>query len=235
MHGGQAAPHEGPHQSSPEENVSDRAAAGDSAVERVADADLHVDVEGVEDGEDSARASTAVQHKQQDPGRRIGIAKGKHAIGRCQPMPDGQQVGRVRKEIQILKEIKNLRNFFYFSSESSSRRRSSSKPINTPPGTKSRDGSKNRSHSGTPKSREISPRVSNEEIPLENLNSSPSSRCSSTAASRSHTPSRLTTDSSNGSKEAAPVANGELAVGNSEETSFIAAEKKKGKGIIETV
>lgn len=130
----------------------------------------------------------------------------------------------------------------YSFSESSSRRRSSSKsstaPINTPTSCKSREGSKHRSHSGTPKSRDSSPRASNEEIPLENLNSSPSSRCSSNSASRSHTPSRLTTDSSNGlsiAKEATPAVNLELAVGNSEETSFIAGEKKKAKGAIETV
>lgn len=67
------------------------------------------------------------------------------------------------------------------------------------------------------------------------MNSSPSSRCSS----RSHTPSRLTTDSSNGltiAKEEFPaVVNNEVAAGNSEETSFIAGEKKKAKGAIETV
>lgn len=71
------------------------------------------------------------------------------------------------------------------------------------------------------------------------MNSSPSSRCSSNAASRSHTPSRsqLTTESSNGlsiAKEEFPaVVNGD--VSHSEETSFIAAEKKKTKGAIETV
>lgn len=112
----------------------------------------------------------------------------------------------------------------------------SSAPINTPSGTK------NRSHSGTPRSRESSPRVvrlSSEEIPMENLNSSPSSsRCSSNVPSRSHTPSRLTTDSSNGlsiAKETVPTttANGS-AVQRSEETSFISEERRR-KGAIEIV
>lgn len=130
-------------------------------------------------------------------------------------------------------------NFHVYSNESSSRRRSSSKtssaPINTPSNSKSRDGSKNRSHSGTPKSRDSSPRVNNEEIPLENLNSTPSSRCSS----RSHTPSRLATESCNGlsvAKEVIPQEEHvEMVAGQSEETSFIASEKKKAKGAIETV
>jgi hypothetical protein len=116
-----------------------------------------------------------------------------------------------------------------------SRRRSSSKPSSAPVNTpKSREGSKHRSHSGTPKSRDSSPRINNEEIPLENLNSAGSSRCSSTVPSRSHTPSRLSTDSSNGlsiAKEALPVEEAVV----SEETSFIAGEKKKEKGAIETV
>ncbi|CRK93025.1 CLUMA_CG006566, isoform A [Clunio marinus] len=115
----------------------------------------------------------------------------------------------------------------------SSRRRSSSKtslPINTP------SGSKNRSHSGTPKSRESSPRMHREEIPLEHLNSSPSSRCSSNSASRSQTPSRLITDLNIGmsvAKEGTSQTNGEFTIESSEETSFIAAERKKGT--IETV
>lgn len=71
------------------------------------------------------------------------------------------------------------------------------------------------------------------------MNSSPSSRCSSTAPSRSHTPSRLTTDSSNGlsiAKEEFPaVIDSDVVAGHSEETSFIAGEKKKTKGAIETV
>lgn len=77
-----------------------------------------------------------------------------------------------------------------------------------------------------------------EEIPLENLNSSPSSRCSSNAPSRSHTPSRLVTDTSSGlsiAKEAVPTtsANGSV-VQRSEETSFMGEERRR-KGAIETV
>lgn len=77
-----------------------------------------------------------------------------------------------------------------------------------------------------------------EEIPLENLNSSPSSRCSSNAPSRSHTPSKLVIDSTNGlsiAKEIVPTtsANG-IIVPRSEETSFISEEKRR-KGAIETV
>lgn len=141
-------------------------------------------------------------------------------------------------------------------SESSRHRSSSAKPssapINTPAGTKHRDGSKNRSHSGTPtsKSRDGSPRVNirstSEDIPMENLNSSPSSsRCSSTVPSRSHTPSRLTTDSSNGltltiAKEILPTTattpNGDIVRQRSEETSFMSnSEERRKKGAIETV
>lgn len=128
----------------------------------------------------------------------------------------------------------------------SSRHRSSSAKSSTPIGTPKRDGSKNRSHSGTPKSRDSSPRVlrpTSEEIPLENLNSSsPSSRCSSNAPSRSHTPSRLTTDSTNGlsiAKETVPTtSNGDVVLRQrSEETSFMSGinEEKRRKGMIETV
>ncbi|XP_062563745.1 protein CLEC16A homolog [Armigeres subalbatus] len=76
-------------------------------------------------------------------------------------------------------------------------RRESSQPI-TVSSVKSRETSRNRS-SGTPRSRESSPRVPrprSEEIPLEDFrrsqNASPVSRNSSNAPSRSHTPSRLT-------------------------------------------
>lgn len=132
--------------------------------------------------------------------------------------------------------------------ESSSRHRSSSTKSSTPISTPKRDGSKNRSHSGTPKSRDSSPRVlrpASEEIPLENLNSSsPSSRCSSNAPSRSHTPSRLTTDSTNGlsiAKESVPTtSNGDVVLRQrSEETSFMSGlneeREKRRKGMIETV
>ncbi|CAO1405168.1 unnamed protein product [Diamesa serratosioi] len=122
-------------------------------------------------------------------------------------------------------------------------------PINTP---KPRDVSKNRSGSNTPRSRDNSPRLvrpRSEEIPMEDFrrsqNPSPSSRNSSNAPSRSHTPSRLTTDSSNGiltiAKEASPVVIGEsnectLERTNSEETSFIAnGDDKKRGGNIEIV
>jgi protein CLEC16A len=130
----------------------------------------------------------------------------------------------------------------------------SSAPINTP---KTRDGSKNRSQSGTPRSRDGSPRVlqirpTSEDIPMEHLNSSPSSRCSSNAPSRSHTPSRLTTDSTNGllsvAKEvvaptASSTSNGEVVRQQSEETSFMSSSSSSGgeerekrrKGAIETV
>lgn len=74
-------------------------------------------------------------------------------------------------------------------------RRESSQPI-TVGATKSREASRNRS--GTPRSRESSPRTPrprSEEIPLEDFrrsqNSSPVSRNSSNGPSRSHTPSRL--------------------------------------------
>lgn len=85
---------------------------------------------------------------------------------------------------------------------------------------------------------------------MENLNSSPSSRCSSNAASRSHTPSRLTIDSTNTltiAKEILPATtttaitlNGEVIRQRSEETSFISASsseerEKRRKGAIETV
>lgn len=139
--------------------------------------------------------------------------------------------------------INNLIASLIFS-DSSRRSSSSSKsynsaPINTP---RPRELSKNRSHSNTPKSRDSSPRViNNEEIPLENLNSSPSSRCSSNSASRSHTPSRIKTLDSSVSgpvliRETLPSSSSENAdnsTSNSEETSFIASEKRKG--IIETV
>uniref|UniRef100_A0A2M4BB65 Uncharacterized protein n=1 Tax=Anopheles marajoara TaxID=58244 RepID=A0A2M4BB65_9DIPT len=77
-------------------------------------------------------------------------------------------------------------------------RRDSSQPINVASGAmKSRESSRNRS--GTPRSRESSPRIPrprSEEIPLEDFrrsqNSSPVSRNSSNNPSRSHTPSRLT-------------------------------------------
>ncbi|XP_041763747.1 protein CLEC16A homolog isoform X1 [Anopheles merus] len=77
-------------------------------------------------------------------------------------------------------------------------RRESSQPIGIGSSSlKSRDNSRNRS--GTPRSRESSPRIPrprSEEIPLEDFrrsqNSSPVSRNSSNNPSRSHTPSRLT-------------------------------------------
>lgn len=124
----------------------------------------------------------------------------------------------------------------------SSRRASSSKsgsvPINTP---KPHELSKNRSQSNTPRSRDASPRVFNsEEIPMENLNSSPSSRCSSNSASRSQTPSRIALESAvNGmvsTRDSLPSSssdNADISTSNSEETSFIASEKRKG--VIETV
>ncbi|XP_058116589.1 protein CLEC16A homolog isoform X1 [Anopheles coustani] len=76
-------------------------------------------------------------------------------------------------------------------------RRESSQPIGVGSSQiKSRDNSRNRS--GTPRSRESSPRIPrprSEEIPLEDFrrsqNSSPVSRNSSNNPSRSHTPSRL--------------------------------------------
>ncbi|XP_055636135.1 protein CLEC16A homolog [Toxorhynchites rutilus septentrionalis] len=87
-------------------------------------------------------------------------------------------------------------------------RRESSHPIPVT-STKSRESSRNRS--GTPRSRDSSPRVvrpRSEEIPLEDFrrsqNASPGSRNSSNAPSRAHTPSRLsleptvTTPNSNG-------------------------------------
>lgn len=135
--------------------------------------------------------------------------------------------------------------------------------------TKPRDSSNNRS--STPRSRESSPRVPrprSEEIPLEDFcnsqNSSPASRCSSNAASRSHTPSRLSLEPANNTvstnsgqtsvnvnvalKE--PIIPPVIAVGTvpatitipvelspaSEETSFIANEERhKKRGAIETV
>ncbi|XP_055542845.1 protein CLEC16A homolog [Wyeomyia smithii] len=147
-------------------------------------------------------------------------------------------------------------------------RRESSQPI-TVTTTKPRDASHNRS--STPRSRESSPRVPrprSEEIPLEDFrnsqNSSPVSRGSSNAASRSHTPSRLgvepafsMTSTNNGqnsgninvaSKE--PVIPSVIASNSnpasisipaelsptSEETSFIAnEERQKKRGAIETV
>ncbi|XP_058057293.1 protein CLEC16A homolog isoform X1 [Anopheles bellator] len=77
-------------------------------------------------------------------------------------------------------------------------RRESSQPIGVSSSAmKSRECSRNRS--GTPRSRESSPRIPrprSEEIPLEDFrrsqNSSPVSRGSSNNASRAHTPSRLT-------------------------------------------
>lgn len=76
-------------------------------------------------------------------------------------------------------------------------------------------------------------------------NPSPSSRNSSNVPSRSHTPSRLTTDSSNGilsiAKESLPAVIGEsiestIERTHSEETSFIASEDDKRRyGYIEIV
>lgn len=125
-----------------------------------------------------------------------------------------------------------------------SRRESS--PISTPV-AKSRESSRNRS--GTPRSRESSPRTPrprSEEIPLEDFrrsqNSSPVSRNSSNVPSRSHTPSRLAMDGTpNSSKDNSMLIGGNTSSlsiprENSEETSFIASEDKlKKKGEIETV
>ncbi|XP_058821667.1 protein CLEC16A homolog isoform X2 [Topomyia yanbarensis] len=147
-------------------------------------------------------------------------------------------------------------------------RRESSQPIAVT-SAKPRDSSHNRS--GTPRSRESSPRVlrpRSEEIPLEDFrrsqNSSPVSRGSSNAASRSHTPSRLSLEptgvlSAAGNSQtnvntsiivkehAVPTI---VTVGmnpatiaipvevspTSEETSFIASEERqKKRGAIETV
>lgn len=83
---------------------------------------------------------------------------------------------------------------------------------------------------------------------MENLNSSPSSsRCSSNVPSRSHTPSRLTTESMNAlsiAKEAVPTTSNsseastdgsENVVLRSKETSFISNEERRKKGAIEIV
>ncbi|XP_058447400.1 protein CLEC16A homolog [Malaya genurostris] len=147
-------------------------------------------------------------------------------------------------------------------------RRESSQPIAVT-SAKPRDSSHNRS--STPRSRESSPRVPrprSEEIPLEDFrrsqNSSPVSRGSSNAASRSHTPSRLSLEPSSmqaaacssqfagntglvvkehtvptivsvGINPAAITIPVELSP-TSEETSFIAGEERqKKKGVIETV
>lgn len=80
---------------------------------------------------------------------------------------------------------------------------------------------------------------------MEHLHSPSSSRCSSNAPSRSHTPSRLSTDSTNMlsiAKEIIPTTtsagiattNG-IVVQRSEETSFISGEEKRKKGAIEIV
>ncbi|XP_053696989.1 protein CLEC16A homolog [Sabethes cyaneus] len=145
-------------------------------------------------------------------------------------------------------------------------RRESSQPIAVTT-TKPRDSSHNRSI--TPRSREPSPRVPrprSEEIPLEDFcnsqNSSPVSRGSSNAASRSHTPSRLSLEPSicampnNGQTSGNNAAPKETVIPSvisvatvpasitvpvelsptSEETSFIAnEERQKKRGAIETV
>jgi hypothetical protein len=137
----------------------------------------------------------------------------------------------------IASKSQELKSIFSDRHRSSSVKPSSA-PINTP---------KHRDRSHTPKSRDSSPRVvrlMSEEIPLENLNSSPSSsRCSSNAPSRSHTPSRLAIDSSGGlslpkevvATTAAPLTtpNGSV-VQRSEETSFMGEERRR-KGAIEIV
>lgn len=146
-------------------------------------------------------------------------------------------------------------------------RRESSQPVSVAT-AKSRETSRNRS--GTPRSRESSPRVPrprSEEIPLEDFrrsqNSSPVSRNSSNAPSRSHTPSRLILEP----MAAAPSASNQMVCSivipvkdpavptvasagtsattitlpvelspTSEETSFIAGEeRKKKRGVVETV
>ncbi|XP_055303259.1 protein CLEC16A homolog [Sitodiplosis mosellana] len=125
-------------------------------------------------------------------------------------------------------------------------------------GAKSRDASRNRvnGNNGKVRSRESSPRTPrprSEEIPMEDFrqsrNSSPSSRCSSRATSRSHTPSRLGVNENTlsvppqehqslaNSPNLLAVASASLAEEtetnvNSIETSFIAPKKK---GAIETV
>lgn len=86
---------------------------------------------------------------------------------------------------------------------------------------------------------------SSEEIPLEDFrhsrNSSPSSRCSSRATSRSHTPSRLVVETLSVTPQenqltvpglAATEFDPNASTSNSKETSFIAQKKK---GAVETV
>ena len=143
------------------------------------------------------------------------------------------------------------------STNASNRRESS--PINTPT-SKSRDASRNRSV--TPRSREGSPRIPrprSEEIPMDDFrrsqNSSPVSRNSSNAPSRSHTPSRLALESTNGSSQLTlpinketntPVLTATAGPSNtlqppielspeSEETSFIDKDKQNKRGVVETV
>lgn len=101
MHGSEATTHERPDKGEAEENVPDCAALGDSAAQRLTDPDLLFNAERVENGENPTRTSAFVQHKQQISWRCFSVEERRHAIGKRQQMPVGQQRRQVSLEASI--------------------------------------------------------------------------------------------------------------------------------------